>query len=1064
MKKITQNKLYFYLSILVTIIAILAIVLGTIYGVKKRNSLSDNTIEITFHSKQGKEIAKKQFKLDEKISTTFSNKELDLTNDEEFLGWTNTPSGAVIYDLKASKENSKLYPVYRLKSPNSIKYEIKRYFEKVDGNGFDVSSETVSGVQPNKEVQLTADKLTSPRGFELDRNSITKKTILADGSTVFELYFNRIVYKATFNYNGGELDGQTKKEVDYKFGQTLQDIDKPVKTDPLGLKTYTFAGWLNQETNQLVDFNKENIVEKNLNLVAKWEETSNTRKVYLNLVYEGLASSANNENEINWLLIKKIGSIVSASDQEIKDIITSFLSRHPHPHHETEFDLAKSVSSLIVGTDSAKQTLKLYFKAKRYTVNFNLTEPGLDQNTIAPILKQAITLKYTNKLSKDIYDKLLAVKKLGTETQDFVLEKLMVEETGLEFNQNLGYNTNITLKPVFKVKDVFVSITPRVQSTDLDKADAPTWPAQTAKVGEIFNFTPTTNIKHDYKFLGWTDVEGGLVKDILVTRRTKQVFAVLKAEEKADYQIVHYLEKQGESNSLNGQYDEIVENKTNQLVKDKANYTPYSGPDSDLYEIDYSKPEKLVADLVPNTNNTKVFRYYRLKTTRVNFVGDSGIESISPTTLLVKRTREIRMPNRKVKDTHVFLGWSNTQNGAIQTKFIATGETQTIYAVTDFQEREITYTIRKENANGTFLETEEKKSGKISSTHIVEKYENPDSTVYQNPTYSVDKLIVSADKEQNKVTVTILRKVYIVTLEPRNYPTTMPARHIKHGGVIGEIDDRHFKEKGFIFREIQLDGKEISKADVEKFVVVKEHTVIVYIGKPANRFGKYPQTRVYNPVGIHHLKDEVHHLKFNSKGKDYSMKFNRSYWEDEQGVKYEKYLGQYFKFESVWFVQIPEQNTWFSEKILDFSPFNIMYLGYPENAKPERSIFKAMVEDIGKVLGHEVHMPTYDDGKFSVKPALDKGKQEQLKKDATDFAKAGIRGYNDQNVGYYRGSSLDRFVESDHQMPHYHQNRHQWWWLGTQFDRPNPSVQNIQPDGSLDWNNVHSVLGVVVCL
>ena len=314
MKKLTQNKLYFYLSIIVTIIAILAIILGTIYGVKKRNSLSDNTIEITFHSKQGKEIAKKKFKLDEKISTTFSNKELELTKDEEFLGWTNTPNGAVISDLKASLKNRNLYPVYRLKSPQNTKYEIKRHLEKVDENGFDVNSEIVSGVEPNKELQLTQDKLAAPRGFELDTNSVTKKTILADGSTVFDLYFKRKTLKATFNYNGGELNGQTKKEVDYKFGQTLKDIDKPVKTDPQGIKTYTFAGWLNQETNQFIDFSNENLVEKNLNLVAKWEETTNTKKVYLNLVYEGLARSVDSENEIELPTQKKIGATVSASD------------------------------------------------------------------------------------------------------------------------------------------------------------------------------------------------------------------------------------------------------------------------------------------------------------------------------------------------------------------------------------------------------------------------------------------------------------------------------------------------------------------------------------------------------------------------------------------------------------------------------------------------------------------------------------------------------------------------------------------------------------------------------
>ncbi len=108
MKKISQNKVYFYLSIIVTIIAILAIILGTIYGVKKRNSKISQNIEITFHSKTGKEIAKRKFKLNEKINVSFSNDELELAKNEEFIGWTNSLTGTLISDLKASLKNHKI--------------------------------------------------------------------------------------------------------------------------------------------------------------------------------------------------------------------------------------------------------------------------------------------------------------------------------------------------------------------------------------------------------------------------------------------------------------------------------------------------------------------------------------------------------------------------------------------------------------------------------------------------------------------------------------------------------------------------------------------------------------------------------------------------------------------------------------------------------------------------------------------------------------------------------------------------------------------------------------------
>lgn len=59
MKKISQNKLYLYFSILVIIVAILSIILGTVFGIKSKNARTVSHVEITFHSKTGKEIAKR---------------------------------------------------------------------------------------------------------------------------------------------------------------------------------------------------------------------------------------------------------------------------------------------------------------------------------------------------------------------------------------------------------------------------------------------------------------------------------------------------------------------------------------------------------------------------------------------------------------------------------------------------------------------------------------------------------------------------------------------------------------------------------------------------------------------------------------------------------------------------------------------------------------------------------------------------------------------------------------------------------------------------------------------
>ncbi len=297
------------------------------------------------------------------------------------------------------------------------------------------------------------------------------------------MYFKRKTFKATFNYNGGVLNGETKKEVQYKFGQTLADIGHPTKTDPSGNKTYTFAGWLNPVTNQLVDFAQNNLVEENLNLVAKWQETNNFKKVYLNLIYEGLTTNQDTLHELELPTQRKIGSSVTANDQEIKDIISAFLASQPHPNHETNFDPAKSISNLTISNTPDKQIIKLYYKAKTYRVNFNLTETGLDQSTIDPILSQPLNLKYTNKITADILAKLRAVKKTNTQTHNYLFEKLLVEETNAEFDPNIAYNSNITLKPVFKAVKTTANITYTIRTQKADGSYDEKTETKSGKIG-----------------------------------------------------------------------------------------------------------------------------------------------------------------------------------------------------------------------------------------------------------------------------------------------------------------------------------------------------------------------------------------------------------------------------------------------------------------------------------------------------------------------------------------------------------------------------------------------------
>ncbi len=527
---------------------------------------------------------------------------------------------------------------------------------------------------------------------------------------------------------------------------------------------------------------------------------------------------------------------------------------------------------------------------------------------------------------------------------------------------------------------------------------------------------------------------------------------------------MHYLEKQGKESELDNTYDKIVEVKSNQKVEDGANYSDYADLDKSLYEKDTMHPDnKLTAELKHGNNDVEVRQYYKLKEITVNFKKSEGISALTFETLKVKKTRIVALPKYTLKDTHNFLGWAQTPDGTVQAEFVVSKDTEILdlHARTEYQEREILYHIKKENIDGTFSSKSFGKFGKIGSTHIVEYAYHNDSD-YQKPVFSVEKFTVNADEAQNEVTITFFRKVYKITFEVINHASSFAERTIRSGATIGEIDDSQFKQNNLGIVKSELDGIEMTKAEIENFEVTKSHKVTLYIGKPIKLFGKYPQTKVLDPAGIQFERAEEQELKFNSAAVDYILKFSRHYYKDSVGDRYELYNGSYYKFEDVEFEKIPEQDTWFTKKIIDFTPFNIFVQNHSDNAKPENSIFKALVENIGKMLGGEVHMPTYHDSEFSVKPALDKNKQELLKKQTTDYAKAVLNQYSG-NQPFYRGADLNAYPNvKEH--PRYDSSYQQQWWLGTKYNYLYPSAYRIVPTGAFSWRNVHHVYGVVVCI
>ena len=1128
------------------------------------------------------------------------------------------------FNTKITK-NTTLVAYFEEKVDN-VNYTIKHIY-KGFGSTQDIVETEVKEAQVGSQVTVTEADARVKEGFEVQLVNETK-TINANGQTTFTLTYERKTYLVEYDYNGGTLNGETKTTQTYKFEENLRDIEHPKKTDPSQIKTYTFAGWQNKETGEIVDFSQNFKVTKNLNLKATWTEAIATRPVYLKMIWEKISEQTDTVVERQLAKQREIGDTAKFSDQDVKDILNQYLANNPRPYHQTNFDTANSKTEVRITTSLDKHYITVYFKAKTYTVEFDRT--GLVPASVAPELRQTLTLKHSQTVPSDLIAKMKLVQKQQTATSDFVFDRLVETTTSQDFNENLAYNQNIKIKPEFTEKDAEATITPKLSAADADKADASAWRPQNGKVGTKFDFNPQQSVKKGWKFIGWTKVEGNPAENIYFERGTKEVWAVFEPAEtqytirhvfkgiekdnipdeikttvntaktnsvvqlnnsheynsynkngfvaqlppqseiiRADgstvfeiiyqrrefdidfivnyknqfngtvssvpqtqkvkyegkveqpqvptisrhgrtyefihwqtevsmngtyseqnaydflskvtnnftlvayfketietvrYKVVHKLEKQGKYSSLDGKYDEVPEIISNQKVEDGATYRDYYALDSNLYEKDTTHPDNvLYAQLTAGDNTTEVRQYYKLKEISVEFKKTEGIKNFKTAdTIKVKKTRRITLPEYELKDNYKFIGWSLSETGAVESEFIAGDSNMQIFAQTDIEDRKITYTIRTQRVDGEFDEKTETVYEKIGKTHYV-SYKNPDQTTYKDPIFSRRSLVVNIDEEQNKVVVQFNRIKHTVDYMVIGHSSHIPDKTFLHGAEHGEIDDSKFKAEELLIVKIELDHVLKTKEEIKSLKVIKNHRIKLYIDELTRNFGKYPQTEIRNPNDIQPVKEDERELKFKPKDKEFTFKFKRYYFKDSENNMYEKYNGKYYKIEDVVFVKIPKRDTWITRRILDFTPFNIDYYGYPGNNHVKNSIFKSMVEEIGKILNVETFMPTYDDGEFSVKAMYDAGLYKKLIKEATDYARAVNRQYIEE-VSMYRGVDLSNFGDNKTHYPWYREVFEKNWWVASENKEYSSGLARAIISSYSNYASMYFVYGVVVCI
>lgn len=495
--------------------------------------------------------------------------------------------------------------------------------------------------------------------------------------------------------------------------------------------------------------------------------------------------------------------------------------------------------------------------------------------------------------------------------------------------------------------------------------------------------------------------------------------------------------------------------------------------DNGFEVADFAEEKKIEA------NGSTVFQIrYGRKLFEVNFEVNFNNSTFLGTTSTTPHTQRIKFEAKVQKPTdpeitasgkkYRFVHWQekSLMNGVYskQAPFdFSKPITKNITLVAYFEELfSISYQIELEKSNGEFEEkTETIRWFQAGDVHTV-NYQNPDERVYGEVIYDKNSVTISSDSNQNKVKITVKRKVHAVTFQVLGANLTLPKKLVRHEDRIWEIDVTHIYREGYYIQNIQKDARNYNLAHLQSEFVTKDLTVVFYLAKDIAGKGKYPQSLVYpDPSKLTLMENSIRRTEYKIGTKTHKITFNRYFYCDQNGNKYEKFDGNFYKFEDVEFIKIPGKKTKFTKKIIDFAPYTFILSDRNKKITFENSFLSSLTADIALVLGFEVSIPSYQDSeKYSIKPALDLNNFDNLEKTATDYATAvyvssEYRQHEDHIDTQlpYGVKRIDKILDSGSQT----------WWLTTQVEGENSQSYYIDKSGMLSQKRQNYLFGLVVC-
>ena len=181
----------------------------------------------------------------------------------DFLGWFEDPEFTKPIDSISNRTGDiTIYAKWQAKQ--NVPYKVEHYQETDNGSYKLVVTDSLTG-EANQDVTAKPKTFTGYKENTTHPERVSEGKVLADGSLVLKLYYDKIVYTVTFDpQNGNKIDDQK-----VKYEEKAIEPEKQTKDGN------EFQYWYYiDESGKEVRYNFDDPVTRDIDLIAKWEKAS----------------------------------------------------------------------------------------------------------------------------------------------------------------------------------------------------------------------------------------------------------------------------------------------------------------------------------------------------------------------------------------------------------------------------------------------------------------------------------------------------------------------------------------------------------------------------------------------------------------------------------------------------------------------------------------------------------------------------------------------------------------------------------------------------------------------